>query len=84
MQAPSKLHLDAARHILKYVKSTLQYGLFYETGFRYSCMDTLMLIGLVVFLIDDLPVDMCFFRVNLKLFNMLQCRNDKIFGNKLL
>ena len=28
-------------------------------GFRYSCMDTLMLIGLVVFLIDDLPVDMC-------------------------
>ena len=32
MQAPSKLHLDAARCILKYVNATLQYGLFYETG----------------------------------------------------
>ena len=32
---------------------------FIRLGFRYSCMDTLMLIGLVVFLIDDLPVDMC-------------------------
>ena len=30
MQAPGKPHLDAARHILRYVKSTLQYGLFYE------------------------------------------------------
>ena len=28
-------------------------------GFRYICMDTLMLIGLIVFLIDDLLVDMC-------------------------
>ena len=32
MQAPRKPHLDAARRILMYVKSTLQYGLFYETG----------------------------------------------------
>ena len=32
MQAPRKSHLDAARRILRYVKSTLQYGLFYETG----------------------------------------------------
>ena len=32
MQAPRKPHLDAARRILRYVKSTLQYGLFYETG----------------------------------------------------
>ena len=29
--APRKPHLDAARHILRYVKSTLQYELFYET-----------------------------------------------------
>ena len=32
MQAPRKPHLDAARHILRYVKTTLQYGLFYEAG----------------------------------------------------
>ena len=32
MQAPRKPHLDAARRILRYVKSTLQYGLFYEAG----------------------------------------------------
>ena len=32
MQAPRKPHLDAARCILRYVKSTLQYGLFYEAG----------------------------------------------------
>ena len=32
MQAPRKLHLDVARRILRYVKFTLQYGLFYETG----------------------------------------------------
>ena len=32
MQAPRKPHLDAARRILRYVKSTLDYGLFYEDG----------------------------------------------------
>ena len=32
MQAPKKPHLDAARRILRYVKSTLHYGLFYEAG----------------------------------------------------
>ena len=32
MQAPRKPHLDAARRILRYVKSTLHYGLFYEAG----------------------------------------------------
>ena len=32
MQAPRKPHSDSARHILRYVKSTLQYGLFYEVG----------------------------------------------------
>ena len=30
MQAPRKLHLDVARCILQYVKSTLHYGIFYE------------------------------------------------------
>ena len=32
MQAPRKPHLDATRRILRYVKSTLHYGLFYEAG----------------------------------------------------
>ena len=32
MQASRKPHLDAARCILRCVKSTLQYGLFYEVG----------------------------------------------------
>ena len=32
IQAPRKPHLDAARRILRYVKSTLHYGLFYEAG----------------------------------------------------
>ena len=32
MQASRKPHLDAARCILRYVKSTLQYGHFYEAG----------------------------------------------------
>ena len=30
MQMPRKTHLDAVRRILRYVKSTLHYGLFYE------------------------------------------------------
>jgi len=32
MQTPRKPHLDAARRILRYIKSTLDYGLFYEAG----------------------------------------------------
>ena len=32
MQVPRKPHLDVARCILRYVKSTLQYGPFYEVG----------------------------------------------------
>ena len=32
MQVPRKPHLDAVRRILRYVKSTLHYGLFYEAG----------------------------------------------------
>jgi hypothetical protein len=30
MQTPRKPHLDAMRHILKYIKHTLQCGIFYE------------------------------------------------------
>jgi hypothetical protein len=31
MQTPQKPHLDALKHILKYIKHTLQCGIFYET-----------------------------------------------------
>jgi hypothetical protein len=31
MQTPQKPHLDVVRHILKYIKHTLQCGIFYET-----------------------------------------------------
>ncbi len=31
MQTPRKPHLDAVRHILRYIKHTLQCGIFYET-----------------------------------------------------
>jgi hypothetical protein len=30
MQTPRKPHLDAVRHILRYIKHTLQCGIFYE------------------------------------------------------
>ena len=60
MQASRKPHLDAARRILRYVKSTLNYGLFYEGGGHYRYMDTQMLTGLVVSQTGDLLVVLCF------------------------
>jgi hypothetical protein len=43
METPRKPHLDAVRHILKYIKHTLECGIFYETqsqlqvhGYAYS------------------------------------------------
>lgn len=32
MQSPRKPHLDAMRRIMRYVKATAHYGLFYEVG----------------------------------------------------
>ena len=60
MQLPRKPHLDAARCILRYVKSTLQYGLFYEVGCLIQVHGIQMLIGLVVSPIGVLLVDLCF------------------------
>jgi len=34
MQTPRKPHLDAVRHILKYIKHTLQCGIFFEAKGR--------------------------------------------------
>lgn len=36
MQVPRKPHLKAARQILKYVNSTLEFGMFYEKGSKFS------------------------------------------------
>lgn len=30
METPQKSHLDVGRHILKYIKHTMQHGIFYE------------------------------------------------------
>jgi hypothetical protein len=31
-QTPQKSHLDVVKHILKYIKHTMQHGIFYEVG----------------------------------------------------
>jgi hypothetical protein len=49
MQTPRKPHLDAVRCILRYIKHTLQCGIFYETNASYKYMDTRMLIGPIMF-----------------------------------
>jgi hypothetical protein len=60
MQTPQKPHLDAVKHILRYIKHTLQCGIFYETKSQLQVMDTRMLIGLVMFQIEDQLVVSCF------------------------
>ncbi len=60
MQTPRKPHLDTVRRILRYIKHTLQCGIFYEAKVSYKYMDTHMLIGLAMFQIEDQPVVSCF------------------------
>jgi len=60
MQTPQKPHLDAVRRILRYIKHTLQCGIFYEPRASYKYMDTRMLIGLAMFQIENQPVVSCF------------------------
>lgn len=55
MQSYRKPHLDAVRRIMRYVKTTVHYGLFYEAG---KFMDTQMQIGPVVHMTGGLPVAM--------------------------
>ncbi len=35
MQTPQKLHLDVVRQILKYIKHTMQHGIFYEANSQF-------------------------------------------------
>jgi len=49
MQTPQKPHLDVVKRILKYIKHTLQCGIFMKPRANYKYMDTLMLIGLAMF-----------------------------------
>ncbi len=60
MQTPQKPHLDAVRHILRYIKNTLQCGIFMKPRTNYKYMDTWMLIRLTMFQIEDQPVVSCF------------------------
>ena len=49
------------RHTLRYVSATLDYALFDEVGAELQLYGvTQMQIGLVVYVIVDLPVDLCF------------------------
>jgi hypothetical protein len=61
MQTPRKPHLDAVRRILRYIKHTLHIVEFFmKPRASYKYMDTRMLIGLVMFQIEDQPVVSCF------------------------
>jgi hypothetical protein len=48
-QTPRKPHLDAMRHILKYIKHRLHVEFFMKPRASYKYMDTRMLIGLAMF-----------------------------------
>ncbi len=61
MQTPQKPHLDVVRRILRYIKHTLQCGIFMKLGANYKYMDTRMLIGLTMFQIKDQLVVSFFF-----------------------
>jgi hypothetical protein len=39
-QTPQKPHLDVMKRILRYIKHTLQCGIFYEAKASYKYMDT--------------------------------------------
>ena len=60
MQVPRKPHLDGVRRTLRYVRSTLDYALFMQLMYQWSCMVTQMQIGLVALQTRDLPLDLCF------------------------
>ena len=36
MQNPKKSHLKAAMHVLRYIKGTIDFGIFYEKGLDTS------------------------------------------------
>ncbi|MCO5600169.1 hypothetical protein L7F22_054277 [Adiantum nelumboides] len=60
MQLPRKPHLDVVRRTLRYVSATLDYALFYEASIELQLCGSQMQIGLVVYVIDDLPAILCF------------------------
>jgi len=53
MQTPQKPHLDAMRHILRYIKHTLQCGIVYEAKTQLQVHGYTDVIGLVMFQIKD-------------------------------
>ena len=42
------VHLIAAKHVMRYLKGTLEYGIKYDVDCEFRMQDTLMQIGLVV------------------------------------
>jgi hypothetical protein len=49
---PRRVHLVAAKHVMRYLKGTLDYGLFILEIMTSDCMVILIQIGLEVFLIE--------------------------------
>jgi hypothetical protein len=60
MQTPRKPHLDAVKRILKYIKHTLQCGIFYEVRSQLQVHGYKDAIGLAMFQIEDQLMVSCF------------------------
>ena len=40
MSKPTELHLQAAKRILRYLKDTSSYGIFYKKDEKKNCLDS--------------------------------------------
>jgi hypothetical protein len=49
---PRRVHLVAAKHVMRYLKGTLEYGLYYTGDHDFRLLVILIQIGLEVFLIE--------------------------------
>ncbi len=61
MQTPRKPHLDVVRHILRYIKHTLQCGIFYEAKSQLQVHGYTDANWAAMFQIKDGPMVSCFF-----------------------
>ena len=57
MVEPRQVHLVAAKHALRYLKGTIDYGLRYAREYSFGLVDILIQIGPVVFLTRRAPLD---------------------------
>ncbi len=85
MQTPRKPHLDTVKRILRYIKHTLQCGIFMKPIASYKYMDTRMLIGLTMFQMEDQLVVSCFLLEVVLLVRAVKKTNSCIIkhGNRI-